>query len=93
MQIKCIISARITQDVEKKKSSPDQPVQLFRCDAADEARLRRLLKHLQQTAENAMGKRAVYSEKVCPSCVYMMPEFAGVGLNEEQLKAKNIHYK
>ncbi len=47
----------------------------------------------ETAAENALGKRSAYSEKVCPSCVYMMPEFAGVGLNEEQLKTKNINYK
>ncbi|MBP5750661.1 MAG: dihydrolipoyl dehydrogenase [Firmicutes bacterium] len=47
----------------------------------------------ETAAENAMGKRTTYSEKVCPSCVYMMPEFAGVGSTEEQLKAKNINYK
>ncbi len=47
----------------------------------------------ETAAENAMGKRSTYSEKVCPSCVYMTPEFAGAGATEEQLKAKNINYK
>ena len=47
----------------------------------------------ETAAENAAGKRSVYNEKICPSCVYMMPEFAGVGATEEQLKEKNINYK
>ncbi|MBR0051691.1 MAG: FAD-dependent oxidoreductase, partial [Firmicutes bacterium] len=47
----------------------------------------------ETAAENAMGKRSTYSEKICPSCVYMTPEFAGAGSTEEQLKAKNINYK
>ena len=44
-------------------------------------------------AENAMGQDAVYDERVCPSCVYMLPEFACVGLNEEQLKAEGLKYR
>ena len=44
-------------------------------------------------AENAMGQDAVYDERVCPSCVYMLPEFACVGLNEEQLKAEESKYR
>ena len=47
----------------------------------------------ETAAENAMGKRSTYSEKICPSCVYMTPEFAGAGSTEEQLKAKSINYK
>lgn len=44
-------------------------------------------------AENAMGSPATYDERVCPSCVYMVPEFAYVGLNEEEAKAKGLDYK
>ena len=44
-------------------------------------------------AENAMGYNAVYDESVCPSCVYMLPEFAYVGINEEQAKAQGISCK
>lgn len=44
-------------------------------------------------AESAMGLPAVYDEKTNPTCVYMMPEAASVGLLEEQCKAKGIAYK
>lgn len=44
-------------------------------------------------AENALGGQAVYDERVCPSCIYMRPEFACVGLNEEEAKAKGLDYK
>ena len=39
-------------------------------------------------AENIMGIPAVYDEKTNPTCVYMEPEAASVGLTEEQCKAK-----
>lgn len=35
-------------------------------------------------AENAMGRTARFSGATNPSCVYTKPEFAGVGLTEEQ---------
>ena len=44
-------------------------------------------------AENALGGHTAYDERVCPSCVYMVPEFAYVGLNEEEAKAKGLDYK
>ncbi|MEA4993569.1 MAG: dihydrolipoyl dehydrogenase [Oscillibacter sp.] len=44
-------------------------------------------------AENICGVPAVYDEKTNPTCVYMEPEAAGVGLTEEQCKAKGIAYK
>lgn len=44
-------------------------------------------------AENALGKSALYDEHVVPSCVYMFPEFAYVGLNEEQIREKGYGYK
>lgn len=44
-------------------------------------------------AENAMGMDEHYDESVCPSCVYMLPEFAYVGINEEQAKAQGLKYK
>ena len=44
-------------------------------------------------AENIMGQEAHYDEKTNPTCVYMEPEAASVGLTEEQCKAKGIDYK
>jgi len=44
-------------------------------------------------AENICGVPAVYDEKTNPTCVYMEPEAAGVGLTEEQCKAKGLAYK
>lgn len=43
-------------------------------------------------AENAMGIESVYDESTNPSCVYIHPEFAGVGLTEEKAKDQNINY-
>ena len=43
-------------------------------------------------AENALGHKAVYDGKTNPSCVYTMPEFAGVGLTEEAAKEKKVDY-
>lgn len=43
-------------------------------------------------AENAMGHKGVFETKTNPSCVYTMPEFAGVGLTEESAKEKGIEY-
>ncbi len=47
----------------------------------------------ETAAENAMGKTAVYDQKSSPSCVYISPEFAGVGLTEEEVKAAGIDYE
>ena len=44
-------------------------------------------------AENICGKDAVYDESTNPTCVYMEPEAASVGLTEEQCKARGIAYK
>ena len=44
-------------------------------------------------AENIMGIPAVYDESTNPTCVYIEPEAASVGLTEEQAKAKGIDYK
>ncbi len=44
-------------------------------------------------AENCFGKNSVYDEKTCPSCVYIQPEAAAVGLTETQCKEKEIKYK
>lgn len=43
-------------------------------------------------AENALGHAACYDGKTNPSCVYTDPEFAGVGLTEEQVKEKRMPY-
>ena len=44
-------------------------------------------------AENICGLDAAYDERTNPTCVYMEPEAASVGLTEEQAKAKEIAYK
>ena len=44
-------------------------------------------------AENIMGIPAVYDEKTNPTCVYIEPEAASVGLTEEQCKAQGLEYK
>ena len=44
-------------------------------------------------AENICGHEAHYCEKTNPTCVYMEPEVASVGLTEEQCKARGIAYK
>ena len=43
-------------------------------------------------AENICGENAVYDESTNPTCVYIEPEAASVGLTEEQAKAKGIDY-
>lgn len=43
-------------------------------------------------AENIMGIPAVYDERTNPTCVYIEPEAASVGLTEEQAKAQGIDY-
>ncbi|QNL44660.1 dihydrolipoyl dehydrogenase [Oscillibacter hominis] len=42
--------------------------------------------------ENAMGLDAAYDESTNPTCVYIEPECAGVGLTEEQAKARELDY-
>ena len=44
-------------------------------------------------AENICGIPAVYDEKTNPTCVYIEPEAASVGLTEEQCKAQGLEYK
>ena len=44
-------------------------------------------------AENIMGQEALYDEKTNPTCVYIEPEAASVGLTEEQCKAQGLEYK
>ena len=39
-----------------------------------------------------MYKRQVYDERTNPTCVYIEPEAASVGLTEEQAKAAGIDY-
>lgn len=43
-------------------------------------------------AENAMGHAAAYNGASSPSCVYSNPEFAGVGLTEDEAKARGVEY-
>ena len=44
-------------------------------------------------AENIMGQEAHYDERTNPTCVYIEPEAASVGLTEEQCKAQGLEYK
>lgn len=44
-------------------------------------------------AENICGQNSQYEEGTSPTCVYMMPEAAGVGLTEEACKKKGLAYK
>jgi dihydrolipoamide dehydrogenase len=44
-------------------------------------------------AENCCGQESHYDESTNPTCVYVEPEAASVGLTEEQAKAKGIAYK
>ena len=44
-------------------------------------------------AENICGVEAHYDEKTNPTCVYIEPEAASVGLTEEQCKAQGLEYK
>ena len=44
-------------------------------------------------AENICGLDAAYDERTNPTCVYMEPEAASVGITEEQAKARGIVYK
>ena len=44
-------------------------------------------------AETIMGIPAAYDERTNPTCVYIEPEAASVGLTEEQCKAQGIDYK
>lgn len=47
----------------------------------------------ETAAENIMGLDTVYNEKTNPTCVYIEPEAASVGLTEAQCKEKGIDYK
>lgn len=44
-------------------------------------------------AENICGHDAIYDERTNPTCVYIEPEAASVGLTEEKCKAMGIEYK
>ena len=46
----------------------------------------------ETAAEHAMGHNAAYNGFSNPSCVYTSPEFAGVGLTEDQAKARKLDY-
>lgn len=43
-------------------------------------------------AENALGHKCIFDSKTNPSCVYTDPEYASVGLTEEEAKAQGIDY-
>lgn len=47
----------------------------------------------ETAAENCMDISSVYDEKSCPTCVYMMPEAASVGITEEEAMKQGIAYK
>ena len=44
-------------------------------------------------AENIMGREAFYDETTNPTCVYIEPEAASVGMTEEQCRAQGIAYE
>ena len=46
----------------------------------------------ETAAENAMGGASGYDERTCPTCVYILPEAASVGLTEAQCRAQNLDY-
>ncbi|MGB7606052.1 MAG: dihydrolipoyl dehydrogenase [Lutisporaceae bacterium] len=48
--------------------------------------------HGEVAAENALGHHSVFDSKTNPSCVYTNPEFASVGLTEEEAKKQGIDY-
>ncbi|SNT09678.1 dihydrolipoamide dehydrogenase [Anaerovirgula multivorans] len=48
--------------------------------------------HGEVAAENALGHEGMFDIKTNPSCVYTNPEFASVGLTEEQAKEQGIDY-
>jgi dihydrolipoamide dehydrogenase len=43
--------------------------------------------------EYALGHRPFYNPKIIPSCIYTIPEAAGVGLTEDEAAAQGISYK
>lgn len=43
-------------------------------------------------AENIMGHSVSYDASTCPTCVYIEPEAASVGLTEAQCKAQGLDY-
>jgi dihydrolipoamide dehydrogenase len=43
--------------------------------------------------EHTMGYAGIYNGHTVPSCIYTHPEISGVGLTEEQVKAKGVAYK
>ncbi|SFL48404.1 dihydrolipoyl dehydrogenase [Pelosinus propionicus] len=43
--------------------------------------------------EYALGHRPLYNPNVIPSCIYTIPEAAGVGLTEDEAAAQGISYK
>lgn len=47
----------------------------------------------ETAAENSMGGDARYDEKTNPTCVYITPEAASVGLTEEQCRIQGISYQ
>jgi dihydrolipoamide dehydrogenase len=42
--------------------------------------------------EHALGHKPFYNPKVIPSCIYTIPEAAGVGLTEDEASAQGIAY-
>ena len=44
----------------------------------------------ETAAENAMGMDAHYDQSTCPTCVYILPEAASVGLTEADCKAQGL---
>ena len=47
----------------------------------------------KKVAEKIMGFKASYSGEIIPSCIFVFPEIACVGLTENEAKEKGIEYK
>ncbi|SDF45315.1 dihydrolipoyl dehydrogenase [Sporolituus thermophilus] len=43
--------------------------------------------------EHALGQQSAYYPQTIPSCIYIQPEVAGVGLTEEEAQKQGIAYK
>ncbi|GCF92432.1 dihydrolipoyl dehydrogenase [Enterococcus florum] len=46
----------------------------------------------ERAAENALGANQAFNGYATPGCVYSDPEFAGVGLTEQEAASRGIHY-
>ena len=47
----------------------------------------------KRVVERIMGYNASHSSEVIPSCIFVFPEIACVGITENEAKEKGIEYK